>query len=86
MKPCKHFIQSRAFAQQFSRTSEIDLYEIVIGYCSANRGGPLGSCNAVLTDDNGDEHVFYFETFSFHHNVLTLGLHMKPNSIQVLIR
>ena len=77
--PCKHFIQSDAFAAQFSATLETDVFDLVADYCSASKGGPLGACEVVLTNDNGDMHIFFFESFSFHYNVLTLGIHLRPH-------
>jgi len=77
--PCRHFIQSPAFAQQFSEVDEKDVFDEVAGYCSRNRGGPLGDGEVVLIDDDGDRHLFSFETFSFHHNILTLGIHLEPH-------
>ena len=82
-KPCRHFIQSRAFAERFARITERELFAIIVGYCTGGRGGPLGNCEVMLTDDNGEEHLFYFETFSLHHNVLTLGLCLKPYAAPV---
>lgn len=77
--PCKHFIQSDAFAEQFSAIPETEVFSLVADYCTASIGGPLGVCEVVLTDDNGDRHVFLFESFSFHHNVLTLGVYLRPH-------
>jgi hypothetical protein len=83
--PCRHFIQSPAFAARFSRLSEIDLFRAVISYCGAQSGGPLGEANLVLTDDNGDQHVFAFESFFTRHKppspgeALTLGVYSRPH-------
>lgn len=77
--PCRHFVQSPAFAQQFSGVNEKDVFYEVVSYCSRNKGGPLGSGEVILIDDNGDSHIFSFETFSFHHNILTLGIYLEPN-------
>src|SRR3546814_871943 len=57
--PCKHFIQSPAFAARYSKLPEADVFDQVVEYCRSNRGGPLGSAEVVLTDDNGEEHVFW---------------------------
>lgn len=73
--PCKHFIQSQAFARQFSKITEIGLFNVVARYCGAQRGGMLGQRDLILTDDNGDEHLFYFETFYNRYEALTLGVH-----------
>jgi hypothetical protein len=62
-EPCRHCIQSPAFAARFSRLTETDLFRAMVSYCGAQSGGPLGAANLVLTDDNGEEHLFAFETF-----------------------
>lgn len=41
-KPCRHFIQSPAFAGCFGRISEVVVFEAVAGYCGSQGGGPLG--------------------------------------------
>ncbi len=76
--PCRHFIQSPAFEQQFSGVDERNVFDQIVGYCSSNRGGPLGADEVILIDDNGNSHLFSFETFSFHHNILTLGIYLEP--------
>ena len=82
--PCRHCIQSPAFAARFSRLTEIDLFQAMASYCGAQSGGPLGAANLVLTDDNGDEHLFSFETFFTRHRppspgeALTLGVYCRP--------
>lgn len=82
--PCRHFIQSATFASHFSRLSEAELFSAVSGYCGAQSGGPLGSRELVLQDDNGDEHAFCFETFFIRYGgaakgeALTLGYYLRP--------
>lgn len=75
---CRHFIRSPAFARQFGRTSESDLFAVVAGYCGAQGGGPLGEDEVVLTDDGGDRHRFHFETFFNRYDALTLGRYLCP--------
>ncbi len=77
-KPCRHFIQSPAFAARFSRLPETDLFAAVAGYCGNQGGGPLGNTELILTDDNGDRHRFYFETFYNKYDALTLGVYVRP--------
>jgi hypothetical protein len=80
-EPCKYFIRSRAFEAQFSTISEADALRIVGDYASWSKRGPLGSAEAVVRDDNGDEHLFSFETFYNGHEALTLGVftrHRQP--------
>lgn len=84
-KPCRHFIQSSAFASMFSTVQERTVYQIVENYSSAARGGELGRGEYFLTDDNGDEHCFYFETFNFHWDILTLGIYKYPRSLIIAV-
>lgn len=81
--PCKHLIQSPAFARRFSRIKETTIFDDIVAYCSAKKGGPLGGDAVVLSDDNGDSHVFAFESFSFHHQTLTLGVYESVTSSPV---
>ena len=86
VEPCRHFIQSLAFSTRFSRVTEIDVFRAVASYCGAQRGGPLGAAELILTDDNGDRHLFAFETFFNRHKppspgeALTLGVYSRPYS------
>jgi hypothetical protein len=76
--PCRHFIQSPAFAKRFSGIGEKALFDVVAGYCGSQGGGPLGQSELILADDNGDEHRFYFETFFNKYDALTLGVYLGP--------
>jgi Zn-dependent peptidase ImmA (M78 family) len=75
--PCKHFIQSPAFAERFSNLTDMDVFNLVCRYCGPQRGGPLGEAILELQDDNGDLHQFKFETFFNSHHALTLGWHLR---------
>ena len=79
-KPCRHFIQSPSFATRFSKMPEKDVFAAVAGYCGSQSGGPLGASELILTDDNGDQHRFYFETFFNRYDALTLGIYLKPEA------
>src|SRR3546814_2498255 len=52
---------------------------ILPGYCGSQGGGPLGESELILTDDNGDQHRFYFETFFNRYDAQTLGIYLKPD-------
>ncbi len=51
----------------------------------AQMGGPLGTVDLVLADDNGYDHVFTFESFFIKYKspaigeTLTLGSYKRPN-------
>ncbi|BBL77501.1 ImmA/IrrE family metallo-endopeptidase [Methylomagnum ishizawai] len=79
-KPCRHFIQSPAFAKRFSKLSETELFDSVSGYCGSQRGGSLGKAELILDDDNGSQHRFIFETFFNTYDALTLGVYCHPES------
>ena len=78
VQPCKHFIRSPAFALRFSKVDETLVFDAVAAYCGSQRAGPLGQTELVLTDDNGDRHVFLFETFFNRYDALTLGAYVGP--------
>jgi hypothetical protein len=84
-KPCRHCIQSSGFAARFSKITERELFAAVASYSGAQMGGPLGMIDLILTDDNGDEHVFTFESFFIKYKspavgeALTLGFYKRPN-------
>lgn len=85
-KPCRHFIQSVAFQNQFSMVSEKLVFSKVRGYCGRQSGGPLGESQVELQDDNGDMHVFHFESFSNRYDVLTFGRHVCKCGMAVAVR
>jgi hypothetical protein len=57
--------------------------------CNGKSGGPLGSKEVQLADNNGDRHEFVFESFCYRYKqsggsagyqVLTLGVHSRKLS------
>src|SRR5205814_1680092 len=85
ISPCKYFIVSPAFRQQFGAVTESELFQVLLGYCSNAGGGPLGVDESILHDDNGDSHVFHFETFFNRHEALTLAYHVRQHSTIVSV-
>lgn len=77
LEPCRHFIQSPAFARHFGKMSQADLFRDVASYCGSQNGGPLGEDELILTDDNGAPHCFFFETFFNRYDALTLGKYVR---------
>ena len=85
-RPCRHCIQSTAFATMFGRVSETELFAAAASYCGAQSGGPLGVGEVVLADDNGERHVFRFESFFIKYKnsageCLTLGSYLRPQAV-----
>jgi hypothetical protein len=85
--PCRHCIQSPAFTERFSLVNEQTLFARVSSYCGAQTGGRLGAAEVILPDDNGDLHVFAFETFFIRYKppamgeALTLGVHARARAV-----
>jgi hypothetical protein len=82
-EPFRYFIRSRKFLERFSSITDADIFEMIKGYCSWKKRSPLGGKDLVLTDDNGDDHLFRFETFSNTHDILTLITYLKPHRVVV---
>src|SRR5262249_38585532 len=72
-RACRHCIQSPAFAERFSQVNEQSLFSRVASYCGAHTGGRLGGAEVILADDNGDQHVFGFETFFIRYKPPAVG-------------
>lgn len=77
-KPCRYFIRSALFSKMFSKVTDIKVFQLIASYCGSQSGGPLGNAEVVLVDDNGDEHVFEFETFFNRYEALTLAVYKAP--------
>ncbi len=83
--PCRYFIQSLAFAQKFTNIGERELFWQIASYCGAQRGGMLGEAEKVLVDDNGDKHIFSFQTFFNSYDALTLAIYDKAYNQAVAV-
>ncbi len=78
VEPLRYFIRSPQFLRRFSLTNEDVLWAHLQRYCSWARGGPLGTEEVILYDDNGDPHVFRMETFFNRYEALTMGVYVRP--------
>jgi hypothetical protein len=79
--PCRYCIQSPLFRANFGRLSDVDLFGIVAGYSGPQRAGPLGEAEVRLVNDDGQRHIFNFETFFNGYEALTLGVWQKPEPV-----
>ena len=77
--PFRHIIESPMFRQRFEPVSPAVMSAIVESYCGRQRGGQLGASEVVLTDRNGDDHLFLFESFFNTFDCLTLAVHRGPH-------
>jgi len=71
----RHLIPSAAFNNLFEIPSAEGLLCGIRTYCHRGNRGPLGDGELVITDRNGNRHLFDFETFSNTYDTLTLGVH-----------
>lgn len=74
-EPCRRCIESPRFKREFGHLTEMELFGMLSTYCSYKKRGPLGEDELVLTDANGENHFFHFESFSIGYDVLTLAVH-----------
>jgi IrrE N-terminal-like domain len=81
--PCRYCIQSPLFRANFGRLTDADLFGIVTGYSGPQRGGALGEAEVRLVNEDGQRHVFSFETFFNGYEALTLGVWQKFEPIAV---
>lgn len=78
--PCRYCVHSPLFRANFGRLTEVDLFGIVTGYSGSQRAGPLGESEVLLVNDDGQRHLFHFETFFNGYEALTLGVWQKSLS------
>ena len=80
----RYFVRSREFADQFEGITGSDMFGNIQSYCYGNRG-PIGKGEVVLTDSNGIQHIFLFETFFNGYDALTLGIHQHERKFSISI-
>jgi hypothetical protein len=80
-QPCKHLIPSPRFAHEFAGVAQRALFAQIVGYCSNQTRGMIGSSEIVLVDERGEAHAFLFETFFNRYEALTLGVHLRKEQI-----
>lgn len=85
-KPCRYCVESPPFREQFGGITEPEIFQVVVSYSGAQRGGSLGQEEVVLRDRNGEGHIFSFETFFNGHEALTLGYWLRPHAVGTVVR
>ena len=83
--PCRYFVESPAFRDRFGVVTEVQAFRALQGYASRARGGPLGEDDVVFTGRDGERHRFHMETFFNGYEALTLGTHLGPVRLQVVV-
>jgi hypothetical protein len=85
-QPCRDCVKSPPFRERFGARKEMDLFTAIVAYCGSQGGGILGQSEVVLSDRNGEPHLFGFETFFNRHEALTLGHWLRPHTTAMAIR
>ncbi|CAO4171722.1 ImmA/IrrE family metallo-endopeptidase [Methylorubrum populi] len=85
-RPCRYCVESPSFRERFGSLPEPDLFQVIVSYCGAQSGGSLGQAEVLLSDRNGEPHVFAFDTFFNRHEALTLGFWLRPQPISAARR
>ncbi|MFZ2724654.1 MAG: hypothetical protein WAX77_00195 [Methylococcaceae bacterium] len=80
----RHFIRSPRFANEFSTISAVSQFERLASFCRKGRGN-IGQSELVLTDDNGDEHIFLIECFFNYYDTLTLATRLKKHETVIAV-
>jgi hypothetical protein len=84
--PCRYCVESPDFRERFGQNTETQLFEVIVGYSGAQRGGILGKAEVVLPDKNSQQHIFTFETFFNSHEALTLGFWLRPRASAAMVQ
>jgi hypothetical protein len=83
--PCRYFIRSSAFLQQFSNVGETAAFALLRSKTNWTKYGPIANDEVVLTDDNGDRHIFQLDAFHNHHETLAVFVYKRPLSKKITV-
>jgi hypothetical protein len=75
--PCRYFIRSRVYVDEFSNIGEQDVFRIVQKACTYKKGGPIAGGEVLVMNTRGEKHLFTLETFYNRYEALSLILHLK---------
>jgi hypothetical protein len=81
--PCRYFVRSKKFIERFSAVTEVEIHSLMRKHCSFRRRGPIGCADIVLSDDRGEQHLFYFDSFHNGHETLAIFAYLRPHPVAV---
>ena len=83
--PCRYFIRSTAFVEQFTNVTEHQACDLLRACSSYRSGGPIANDDVILPDDCGLQHIFHLESFYNRHEALTILTHknLAPKKMAV---
>ena len=77
-EPCRYFIRSTTFIEQFANVTESFVCNLLRTCSTFRRGGPIADDDVVLVDDRGQKHLFHLEAFFNRHEALTVLIYKEP--------
>lgn len=83
--PCRYFIRSTAFIEQFANITEHQACDLLRTCSSYRSGGPIANDDVVLTDDCGLQHVFHLESFYNRHEALTILTYKSVRLVKIAV-
>lgn len=83
--PCRYFIQSQSFREEFSTVTQVAAFNLLRGSCSWKKRGPLANEEFVLANDRGEQHLFALEAFNNGFETLALFHCLGPHSLSVVV-
>jgi hypothetical protein len=84
-EPCRYFIRSIAFIEQFANVTEQYACGLLRTCSSYRSGGPIADDDIVLVDDCGQKHLFHLESFFNRHEALTVLIHKEPVPAKIAV-
>jgi hypothetical protein len=83
--PCRYFIRSSAFIEQFANVTELQACDLLRACSSHRSGGPIANDDVIVRDDCGLQHIFHLESFYNRHEALTILTHrtLAPTKMAV---
>ena len=72
--PCRYYIQSPSFRARFGVRTAREMFQVITGFCGAQRGGYIGRADVGIPDRDGAMHTFRCETFFNRYEALSLGV------------
>jgi hypothetical protein len=79
-EPIRYFVRSRAFGQQFGNVQAMHVFHELRSFCFG-RKGPIGEAEVLFRNLNGEQHIFFVQSFHNHYEVLTLGVYRRAQQI-----
>lgn len=81
-----HFVRSPSFAIEFANIDDMTVIAALKSFCAFRKRGPLGTAEVILTDANGNDHIFVADSFSNNYDVLTLISYSCKSNLTLAVK